>query len=299
MKYLFSRKQQVTTPYTQNTHIVVEAGDEDYLCMHPSTKALLVSTLFTAAFFIRPIHMAIPILMIVYGNLPVRLLAYFIALIFFISFVTPPRPAPSLVNRLLSPILEYFQYDEISENSPIHIQESIKDGKQYIFACQPHGIVPFCSIAWSIRHAQHERQKNIPTAVASLVLWTPILKHVMGIFGCVTTAQMKASLKQKEAGSVRLFVGSTTEIFHCNDYVEVLQLTKRKKFIQVALQMGVDIIPVYMFGNTNIFSMWRHPWLIKISQWVQFPVTYIWGRYGLPIPRKQKVSKEKKQSFIR
>jgi hypothetical protein len=113
MKNPFSRKQQVTTPYTHNAHIVVEDGDEDYLSMRPSTKALFVSTLFTAAFFIRPIHMAIPIVMIVYGNLLVRLLAYFIALIFFISFVIPPRPAPSLVNRLLSPILEYFEYDEI------------------------------------------------------------------------------------------------------------------------------------------------------------------------------------------
>jgi hypothetical protein len=289
MRNLFSRKEPTTTPITANVHVVVSDDEEDYFTMTPSTKGMLVSTMFTFAYFLRPIHLAIPGLMIAYGNhLLVRQVGYLMAFVCFLSFVLPPKEASFLVAGLLAPILEYFQYDEIIENSPIHIQESIKDGKQYIFACQPHGMVPFCSIAWSIRQAQQKR-KTTPTAVASMVLWTPILKHIMGSFGCVTAAEMKQSLHKKQSTSVRLYVGSTTDIFYCNDYVEVLQLTKRKRFIQVALQMGVDIIPVYMFGNTTLFSQWNHSWLVKISRWVQFPVTYAWGRFGLPIPRKKKV----------
>jgi hypothetical protein len=283
----FARKQQATTPYTENVNIVVGDGDVDRISA--STKGLMVSTIFAAAYFIRPIHMALPVLMIVYGNLLVRLFAHFLLLIIVVSSFTPPRPLPIVVDRLLSPMLEYFQYDEIIENSPIHIQESIVDGKQYIFACQPHGIIPYCSIAWSIRQARNQR-KIVPTAVASLVLYTPLLKHVMGMFGCVTAATMRKQLQTKEVPCVRLYVGSTTEIFYCDDETETLHLTKRKKFIKIALQMGVDVIPVYMFGNTAVYSPLKHPVLIKLSDWFQFPCTWVFGRYYLPIPKKQKVS---------
>lgn len=257
--------------------------------LKPSTKGMLVSTLFALATFVRPIHILVPFLMILYGGFIFSLKGYLIALVFLLSFFIPPKPAPYLVSGLLSPILDYFQYDEIVENSPIHIQESINDGCQYIYACQPHGIVPFCSIAWSIRQAQQNR-KISPTAVAWMVLATPILKHVMGIFGCVTTRQMINELKRKETSSVRLYVGSTAEIFYCTENIEVLELTKRKQFIHLALQMGIDVIPVYMFGNSTLFSVWKHKVLIKISEFVQFPFSYVWGRYGLPIPRQQKVS---------
>jgi hypothetical protein len=296
MRSLFSRKERHTT---QTNDIAIDYDKNMMYSMNPSTKGMLLSTLFTFATSIRPIHTAIPILMIVYGGnyfFPIQLLGYMIAFVFFVSFVVPPKAAPFLVSGLLSPMLEYFQYDEIVENSPIHIQESINDGKQYIFACQPHGIVPFCSIAWSIRQAQQQR-KVTPTAVAWMVLSTPILKHIMGVFGCVTTPQMRKKLREKETSSVRLYVGSTAEIFYCNEHIEVLELTKRKKFIQLALQMGVDVIPVYMFGNTTLFSMWRHKWLIKISEFVQFPFSYVWGQYGLPIPRKQKVSQSASYSY--
>jgi hypothetical protein len=283
----FSRKQQETTPYTENVNIVIDDEDDDFIS--PSTRGLIVSTLFAAAYFIRPIHMALPIVMIVYGNLLVRLFAYLLLLIIVISFLTPPKSMPILVTHLLSPMLEYFQYDEIIENSPIHIHESIVDGKQYIFACQPHGIIPYCSVAWSIRQAIN-RRKIVPTAVASLVLHTPLLKHVMGMFGCVTAATMRKQLHTKEVPCVRLYVGSTTEIFYCDEETETLHLTKRKKFIKIALQMGVDVIPVYMFGNTVVYSPLKNFVLIKLSDWFQFPCTWVFGRYYLPIPKKQKVS---------
>lgn len=223
--------------------------------LSPSTKGLAMSTVFAAAYFIRPIHMALPVLSILYGNVPIRLGAYVAVAIIVTSFFVKPKPMPNLVLKLWSPILDYFQFDEIIENSPIHIQESISDGKQYIFACQPHGIVPFCSVGWGVRQAalygnNKKSSKTIPTAVASLVLFMPILKHVMGMFGCVTATTMRQQLKDKEVMCVRLYVGSTTEIFYSNKDTETLHLSKRKNFIKVALMMGVDVIP----GTVRCYS---------------------------------------------
>jgi hypothetical protein len=256
---------------------------------------MLVSTLFAAAYYVRPIHMVIPILMAYYG-FPNLWISYLFLSVFLLSVSIPPKPSRTLVGKLLSPILDYFDYDQIVENSPVHVRETMKDGKRYIFACQPHGVVPFCGIAWSVFHAQQQLQlfptePQTPTAVASLVLYTPILKHVLGIFSCVSAS--RASLKRtlRLQSSVRLYVGGTTEVFDCNAQVEVLHLTKRKGFIKLALQLGVDIVPVYMFGNTSVFSLPKDKYgvLVSLSRVLQMPVTYFWGVYGLPIPHNDKV----------
>jgi hypothetical protein len=85
--------------------------------------------------------------------------------------------------------------------------------------------------------------------------------------------------------SVRLHVGGTTEVFECNEHLEVLHLTKHKGFIKLALQLGVDLVPVYMFGNTSVFPLWNDKFglLVRLSRMMQMPVTYVWGAYtGCP-----------------
>ena len=249
---------------------------------------MAVSAILTAAYYVRPIHMLILLAMAWFG-IPTRLIGSLTFSLVLLSMFIQPRQSSVMVGRLLSPLLDYFDYDQIVENSPIHIRETMKEGKRYIFACQPHGIVPFCGMAWSIFNAKLHEGNPIPTAVASLVLYTPILQHVMGIFGIVS-ASRSSLRKTLQTKSIQLYVGSTTEIFDCTSQVEVLQLSKRGRgFIKFALQEGVDIIPVYMFGNTSIFSVWKHPWLREASQVLQLPFTYFWGVYGLPIPHNDKV----------
>jgi hypothetical protein len=163
-------------------------------------------------------------------------------------------------------------------------------------------------VAWSVFQAQistspdHKHPSSgapdpMPTAVASLCLVTPILKNVLGLLSCVSVS--RKSLKQTlQLQSVRLYVGGTTEIFECTAHVEVLHLTKHKGFIKLALQLGVDVVPVYMFGNTSVYAVWNDKYgiLVKLSRMLQLPVTYCQGAYGLPIPHNDKV-REKKRLF--
>ena len=345
---------------------------------------MILSTLFGWLYYIRPIHsLGIPFLMMYY-SFPTKFIAQSILVMLIVVILIPVQQEKSywsvmVVGTVLSPILSYFDYDEIIENSPIHIRESIvSNKKRYIFACQPHGVVPFCSIAHSIRQAQiiaseeesrerirQKRKKSIlkkkqkedpdnddamdisnmnasfngidvdelnrktkwkyklsdpnqlqddaydannsnnghgdhddtneqtnytvplyPTAVASQVLFTPVLNHVMGLFQCV--AANKSSLKNAlQSTCVQLYVGGTSELFETDAETEVLYLSKKKGFIKCALQWGVDVVPVYMFGNTRMYNVMKKPTLLaKISQALQFPITYWYGHnnYFLPIP---------------
>jgi len=368
-------------------------------------KDLLVVTILTLIYFIRPIHiliLSLPMMYHWYNDEPIVPLYLLPGLLVgtvlsVVSMILPVQehPSPLWTKLLFKRVLDYFPVvDEIQENSPVNINESIKaDGKRYIFACQPHGVVPFAGIAWTIRQAQrsqlqplkqkptkkqHQQRRRkvvesndqsssqsnsssigqsstssppqspvqptvsemIPTVMASTVLMTPILKHTMGMLGCVSIRQMKERLSPPSSSSsssssqpsssqsvgtsltvdtepttiettnkrstlapteanttnapstscVRLYVGSATDIFYCNPKVETIELSKRKKFIQVAMQTGADIVPCFEFGNTSVFNVWKSSWLlIQLSKIVQFPVTYVWGRYLLPVPKPRKL----------
>ena len=94
----------------------------------------------------------------------------------------------------------------------------------------------------------------MPTAVADAVLYTPLLKHVLGIFGLISASKesMKATLKKPGvSGTVALYVGGMAELFLSCENEEKIYLKKRKGFIKLALQEGVDVIPVYLFGTCH------------------------------------------------
>jgi Diacylglycerol acyltransferase len=120
---------------------------------------------------------------------------------------------------------------------------------------------------------------RIHTAAASVIMKTPILKNVMGIFGLVDASRpslQKHFRKKGIDGCVVLYVGGIAELF--------------KSFIKLALREGVDVVPAYLFGNTSVLSVLKHGPLADLSRKMQVSLTYIWGKYYLPIPRDEKVS---------
>lgn len=191
----------------------------------------------------------------------------------------------------MTPILDYFDYEEIVERSPVDVRAKMLAGKNYILAVQPHGVISFGGICSAV-YAPAMFQGDLQTAVAWAVLHTPILKHVMGVFGLVDAS--KASVKrvfQKKGidGSLVIYVGGMAELFMSCRKEEKLFLSKRKGFIKLALSEGVDVVPIYLFGNTSVLTVVKHGLLANLSRKLQVSLTYFWGKYHLPIPRDDKV----------
>jgi 2-acylglycerol O-acyltransferase 2 len=165
-----------------------------------------------------------------------------------------------------------------------------KKNKKFILAATPHGVISFtgmCSAVYCI-----PQFRNINTAAASAVLQTPLLKHVMGIFGLIDANGKnleKHFKKDGVKGSCVLYVGGIAELFKSSRKEERLYLQGRKGFIKMALKNGVDIIPLYLFGNTSVLTVMKNRTLEGLSRKLQASVTYFWGSYGLPIPRPNKI----------
>lgn len=114
----------------------------------------------------------------------------------------------------------------------------------------------------------------------------------VGIFGLISASKknlIKTFQKKGAHGTVVLYVGGMAELFLSCEHVEKLYLEKRKGFIKLALTQGIDIVPVYLFGNTSVLSVLKTGLLATISRRLQVSLTYIWGRWNLPIPRDVKL----------
>lgn len=90
-------------------------------------------------------------------------------------------------------------------------------------------------------------------------------------------------------GCVVLYVGGMAELFKCSLDEERLYLSKRKGFIKLALREGVDVVPLYFFGNTSVLSILKAAPLEWMSRKLQTSVTFFWGKFGTFIPRDDKI----------
>ena len=251
---------------------------------------LAISSVFTLSYFFAPSYILCSILALAF-QWPSMKFAFLFSMPVLISAVIPPMASPWLLNKL-SPMLDYFEYDQIIEDSPADVRENMRKGQSYILAVQPHGVISLCGMCSAVR-ADKEFQGTVPTGVASALLKTPILKHVMGVFNLISAS--KSSLKKQFKkggieGSVVLYVGGMAELFLSSVEEETLYLKKRKGFIKLALQEGVDVVPLYLFGNTTVLSVIKTGLLANLSRKLQISMTYFWGKWLLPIPRDEKVS---------
>ena len=115
----------------------------------------------------------------------------------------------------------------------------------------------------------------------------PIIKHVVGIFGCCDASSKTLSKVLKKRSAV-LYAGGIAELFLTDDAEERLYVNKRKGFVKVVLQSGVAIVPLYMMGNTTTLKVAKGQALAKLARSMGMSITWFWGVWGtfVPLPKK-------------
>lgn len=245
---------------------------------------MFVASVFSLVYLVAPTYIITSVIAII-CQYPTRHAAILYALPMMISAIIPSFGAPGLA-KILSPMLDYFDYHEEFETTNDEFREDAKKGKRYIVAVQPHGVISFVGLCSWVSAPPDLRR--IKTAAASAVLHTPILKHIMGIFGLTDASAGNISKHLKKEGvegSVVIYIGGIAELFKSCLEEERLYIANRKGFIKIALREGVDIVPAYFFGNTSVLSVLKHGPLAALSRKLGASLTYFWGQYNLPIPR--------------
>ncbi|XP_007906824.1 diacylglycerol O-acyltransferase 2 [Callorhinchus milii] len=133
--------------------------------------------------------------------------------------------------------------------------------RNYIFGYHPHGIFCFGAFCNFGTEATGFSTKfpGIRPSLATLAgnFRMPILREYLmsgGIFP-VTREAIDFMLSRNGSGNaVVIVIGGAAESLECSPGNHVVNLKHRKGFVRIALQNGADLVPVYSFGENEVYK---------------------------------------------
>lgn len=158
--------------------------------------------------------------------------------------------------------------------------------RQYLFLMLPHGLYPF-SGACATLSKMVDVFFGMRMASASVAFRLPVVRHLLGWIGSIPADRASIAAALRRGDSVCVFPGGISEMVRTDGASERLVLRGRKGVVQLALEHGTPIVPVYVFGQSTLWSQVPLPsWVEKLSRWLQISLMLPYGRLGTLVPRK-------------
>ena len=152
----------------------------------------------------------------------------------------------------------------------------------------PHGVYPLTTF-WGTRGPSFRAAfptLEVDVCGASVMFNCPVLREILLWSGGreVSAASIRHCLKQKR--SILLVPGGQREMLHSRaDPYNITYVTKHKGFVRMAIENGVQLVPVLSLGETfcleNIYLPTLQSWFLKYTG-VGFPI-FPFGRWYSPI----------------
>ncbi|KAG6453596.1 2-acylglycerol O-acyltransferase 1 isoform X2 [Manduca sexta] len=139
--------------------------------------------------------------------------------------------------------------------------------KNYLFACYPHGI--FSSGAYgSFATNGANFPKLFPGMSAHLIVLgghflVPFFRDLILALGLCSSSQESILYlldpKRYQGNCVAIMVGGAAEALDSHPGKYKIILSRRKGFIRVAMKSGASLVPVFSFGETDVFRPIDNP----------------------------------------
>uniref|UniRef100_A0A8C5RTU2 Acyltransferase n=1 Tax=Laticauda laticaudata TaxID=8630 RepID=A0A8C5RTU2_LATLA len=134
--------------------------------------------------------------------------------------------------------------------------------RNYVLGSHPHGII--CAGAFSAFSTEAcGFSQAFPGLTCSLALlaglfYLPVYREYMMSAGMVPVSKRSLDflLQAGPGQAVVIVVGGATESLDCNPGEQRVHLSRRRGFVRLALQHGADLVPVFSFGENDIFRQW-------------------------------------------
>lgn len=173
---------------------------------------------------------------------------------------------------------------------PVRILRTCKldSSKRYVFACHPHGVLAFnrAAVGFSTNTLWDQAFPGVSfrVLVASAAFYVPVIRELWLWTYCVDASKATAVKVLRDLkNSVFVYPGGEREQILTLYQRERVFLSSRKGFVKLAMEEGVDLIPVYSFGESHLYKHSSYLLDLRLSIAKKFGVAipFLSGQYGL------------------
>ena len=180
-----------------------------------------------------------------------------------------------------------FDHDGVAKSHP---DPRVDRQRTHLFVASPHGAFPLAQIGLGLYRFRRapELLDGFLIAGASVLFWVPLLREFM-LFGGVRSPAKADLLRFLRGGtSVGVNPGGNYEMTMSDHAQEQVFAQKKLGFVRLALETGTPLLPMYGFGENQVFTCYPKPlqawrlWLVR--RW-RLGAPLFTGRFGLPFAR--------------
>jgi hypothetical protein len=210
----------------------------------------------------------------------------------------PPDALPAFpVWLFYAPVLFFCRLCGVRQE-PVW-EQPLLPHRRYLVVCLPHGAYAFSGvffIAPQWRLTTYREYRNISPVligVASVLFYIPIVRELILFLGGrdIDKKNIKAILDASPRCNMTMIPGGIWEQIHTDSTEERHYVQARLGFIRLAFELGFDIVPMYGFGENQLFT--THQYLKAEREWVlrkfKAGIALCTGKFGctlLPLASK-------------
>ncbi|KAF3935931.1 hypothetical protein ABW20_dc0109120 [Dactylellina cionopaga] len=202
--------------------------------------------------------------------------------------------APVKGGREFKPFRRLFIWKLFRDYYPVHLEaeETLSSDRSYFFIAHPHGIMPmglWCNFSTEAnRVSQKLPGLSFKMCTLESNFKVPFLRDILMALGCipVSEASIRYCLSRRDKPTAVIdVVGGSAESLDQRPGNVKLTIRKRTGFLRIAIEEGVDLVPVFTFGENDTFYQKDNPrgsWLRLFQEGgkkiLGMAPTLFWGR---------------------